>query len=171
MNSPEAISTFDHQFLQMKICPAIATQILEAYEGNNWSEVCVKDVVADIQFEEAVAITEASPNSIAALLYHMMFYNNAVCQRLRGEEPHIGSDNGFDLPTLKGGNDWQQLISDAMESAKNLSMAIADFREVNLFKENPAGLGTFYKKMHGVIEHNYYHLGQIMILKKLIRGK
>jgi hypothetical protein len=31
------------------------------------------------------------------------------------------------------------------------------------------GKGSFYKKLQGVIEHNYYHLGQIVILKNLIK--
>lgn len=154
----------------MRLTRNMATHIIEAYEGNSWSDVCVKEIVQDINFAEAVAITKASPNSIASLLYHMMFYNNAICQRLRGEEPQVGSANGFDHPPLENENDWQKLVVDAMESARNLSKAMEHFPEEDLFRENPVGKGTFYKKFHGVIEHNYYHLGQIMMLKKLIRS-
>ncbi len=154
----------------MNLSQVIASHVMEAYFGNSWSDVCVRDIVKDIQYDEAITISAASPNTIAALLYHIMFYNKAICQRLRGEEPQIGEANGFDLPPLKSESDWKQLVSDAMEAAEKLADAIRNFPQEKLFDEKPEGKGTYYKKFHGVIEHNYYHLGQIMILKKLIRS-
>lgn len=154
----------------MNYSEAIALHVTEAYEGNSWSDVCVKDIVEDIQYREAVAITAASTNTMASILHHIMFYNKAICQRLRGEEPYINDANGFDLPPLKNENDWKRLINDAMDAASEMAEAIRKFPQEKLFEENPVGKGTFYKKFHGVIEHNYYHLGQIMILKKLIRS-
>lgn len=154
----------------MNFSEAISKQVTEAYEGNSWSDVCVKDIVSDILFSEAVSVTVASPNSIASILYYIMFYNRAICQRLRGEEPYINDANGFDLSPLQNEDDWKQLVSDAMDTSRALADAIRNFPQEKLFDENPAGKGTFYKKFHGVIEHNYYHLGQIMILKKLLRS-
>jgi hypothetical protein len=29
--------------------------------------------------------------------------------------------------------------------------------------------GTYYRNLHGVIEHTHYHLGQIILIKKLLR--
>jgi hypothetical protein len=31
--------------------------------------------------------------------------------------------------------------------------------------------GNWYRNLHGIIEHAHYHLGQIVLLKKLIREK
>lgn len=154
----------------MTINQLIATHLTEAFEGNNWSDVNVKDTLDDITFEEAITLTNASPNTIAALLYHMTFYNKAVCTRLRGEEPTINDANGFDLPPLKDENDWIRLKQDAFIAARELADRIKTFADDRLPEENPPGKGTFYKKLHGVIEHNYYHLGQIVILKNLIRN-
>jgi len=28
--------------------------------------------------------------------------------------------------------------------------------------------GTYYRNLHGIIEHNHYHVGQIVIIKKLL---
>lgn len=149
----------------------ISKHLSEAFEGGNWSDVWVRDIVQDISLPEAITITEASPNSIASLIYHMMAYNKAICRRLNGEEPQIGEANGFDMPALHNEQDWQQLLFDAFTSARALADAIGDFPEKKLFDEKPPGKGTYYKKIHGVIEHNYYHLGQIRILKGLIRSK
>lgn len=155
----------------MSFTTAIAQHITEAYEGNNWSDVSVASVLEDISPEEATTGTEASPNTIAMLLYHMAFFNNAICERLKGGEPVIGDANGFDMPEIHTEIEWQQLVSNAFLSAKNLAIAIAAFPEEQLFDSKPAGRDTYYKKLHGVIEHNYYHLGQIQILKGLIKHR
>ena len=31
--------------------------------------------------------------------------------------------------------------------------------------------GTYYRNFQGIIEHFHYHLGQISLIKKIIRGK
>jgi hypothetical protein len=28
--------------------------------------------------------------------------------------------------------------------------------------------GTYYRNLHGIIEHTHYHLGQIVLIKKII---
>ncbi len=154
----------------MDIHQMIATHLQEAFEGNNWSDVNVKDTLHGITFAEATTVTPASPNTIATLLYHMTFYNKAICERLMGNEPAINEANGFDAPPLTGEQSWLQLKNEAFIAAGRLVDCIRNFPDKRLTEENPPGKGTFYKKLHGVIEHNYYHLGQIVILKNLVRN-
>jgi uncharacterized damage-inducible protein DinB len=155
----------------MKIAELIATHLQEAFAGNNWSDVNVKDTLDGITFPEAVTVTRASSNTIAALLYHMTFYNRAIKQRLQGIEPETSAANGFDLQPLTSEYDWEQLKKNAFDTVNELANAIRNFPDEKLPEENPVGKGSFYKKLHGVIEHNYYHLGQIVILKNLIKKR
>ncbi|MDQ1090003.1 hypothetical protein QE390_004607 [Siphonobacter sp. SORGH_AS 1065] len=30
--------------------------------------------------------------------------------------------------------------------------------------------GTYYRNLHGMIEHTHYHLGQIVLIKKILRN-
>jgi uncharacterized damage-inducible protein DinB len=153
----------------MKVAQLIATHLQEAFAGNNWSEVNVKDTLDGITYPEAVMVTSASSNTIAALLYHMTFYNRAITQRLQGIEPEISAANGFDLQPISSEHDWEQLKKNAFDTVNELARAIRHFPDERLEEENPKGKGSFYKKLQGVIEHNYYHLGQIVILKNLIK--
>lgn len=154
----------------MDINQQIANHLKEAFEGNNWSDVNVKDSLTGITLGEATTVTKASPNTIADLLYHITFYNKAICERLRGNEPVINEANGFDTPRLTSEEDWIQLKNNAFNTVQQLVDRIRNFPDNKLSEENPPGKGTFYKKLHGVIEHNYYHLGQIVILKNLVRS-
>ena len=153
----------------MKITSLIASHIREVYEGNNWTDVDIAATVKDLSFREAVTQTPASSNTIASLLYHVKFYNEVVIQRLAGISPEINDANGFDMPGLKDETDWKRLIGDAHQSFLKLSDAAENFPEARLNETTPNGGSSFYKTLHGVTEHAYYHLGQMVLLKNLIR--
>jgi hypothetical protein len=155
----------------MKITQAIAQHITEAVEGINWTEVDLKNVLADISFEEATTLTNASPNTIATIVYHLNYYNRRMLERVTGIIHPVNEANGFDMPVLKNADDWNMLRKENITSAKALAAAVAAFPEEKLFDLNPLNGLTFYKNLHGCVEHIYYHLGQIFILKTLIRNE
>ena len=153
----------------MKLSKLIAAHIREVYEGNNWTDINIADTVKDVSLEEAVTITPASRNTIAALLYHIKFYIEIVLQRLDGISPEISDANGFDMPALKSEAEWKKLIDNSHRSFNKLADAAENFPEERLNEITPNGVSSYYKTLHGVVEHAHYHLGQIVILKNLTR--
>ena len=153
----------------MKITSLIAKHIKEVFDGTNWTEIGIADTLADLTFEEATTVTQASRNTIASLVYHVKFYNDVVLQRLQGVSPHINDYNGFDMPELKSEGEWKQLIADAHQSFETLAAAAENFPEERLEELTPNGEASYYKNLHGIAEHAHYHLGQMIILKKLTR--
>jgi uncharacterized damage-inducible protein DinB len=154
----------------MKTTEHIAQHIIEVFDGDNWTDVNMKDTLRDINFKDATTITKASYNTIAALVYHIAFYNEIVLQRLRGINPAISSANGFDLPTIKNENDWQQIKQRCFQSAHELAAAVIKLPEEKLGELTITGHSTHYKTLHGAVEHVHYHLGQIVLLKKLVKN-
>ncbi|HRI22656.1 MAG TPA: DinB family protein [Panacibacter sp.] len=153
----------------MKLTELIAQHITEVHEGGNWTEVNIKDTLADVTYKEATAVTKASYNTIAALLHHLSFYNDIVMQRLSGENPVINEANGFDVPAIKNEEDWAKLKERNHQSGKQLAEAVSRFPEEKVFELTATGHSTHYKTLHGITEHAHYHLGQIVMLKKLAR--
>lgn len=152
----------------MKITELIAQHIMEVFEGDNWTDVNMKDTLHDVDYRQAATVTKASYNTIAALLHHLSFYNEIVSMRLLGINPEIDEINGFNVPTIKNEHDWQQLKDAAFASAANLADAVRKFPEERLEELTVTGHSTYYKTLHGIAEHTHYHLGQIVLLKKLI---
>ena len=153
----------------MKLTSLIAGHIRDVYEGDNWTAVTIAETIGDLTFEEAIAVTPASANSIAAILYHVKFYNDVVKQRLGGINPYINDANGFDMAELKNQDDWKKLKEDARQSFINLATATENFPEERLNETSPTGTSSYYYNLHGIAEHAHYHLGQMVLLKKLIR--
>lgn len=154
----------------MKTTELIAQHILDVHEGGNWTEVDIVSALTDVSWQEAIAVTAASTNTIAALLYHLTFYNNVVARRIKGIGTDIPESNGFDLPTITSAADWAQLKQDNITSSHELAEAIRSVDEARLEEPIMAGYSSFYKNMQGCVEHVHYHLGQIVLLKNLIRN-
>jgi uncharacterized damage-inducible protein DinB len=155
----------------MKATEFIAQHITEVFEGGNWTDVNFKDVLKDINYKEATTVTKASYNTIAALVYHTCFYNEVVLQRLQGLSPAVNDKNGFDLPPVKNEEDWKILKQAFFRSAHELAEAVRKFPENKLPELTITGHSTHYKTLHGVAEHAHYHLGQIVLLKKLVKNQ
>jgi len=153
----------------MKTAQLVALHITEVFEGGNWSDVNIKDTLQDVSWKEATTVTKASYNTIAALLHHISFYNEVVLKRISGINPRIDEINGFDVPAIKNEFDWEDLKERSIYSANQLAEAVIKFPEDRLFELTITGHSTYYKMLHGVAEHAHYHLGQIVLLKKLIR--
>lgn len=155
----------------MKMTHLIANNIAKVFQGDNWTEVSVRDTLQDITKDEAVMQTSASRNTIAALTHHLYYWNHFIMQRMQGIEPPATEANGFDVPELKTEESWQELINLTRESFIALSEATKNFPEERLNEKTPNGKSTFYQNLNGIAEHAYYHLGQIVMLKHLVKRK
>ncbi len=155
----------------MKLASLIAQHLIDAHEGNNWTEVSIADVLKDVTLEEAITLTAASPNTIASLLHHLTYWNRVMVQRIAGNEVVIDEYNGFALPPLQTEDDWLQLKIDNNLSSHELAVAMIHFDDAKLEEPLVNGGSSAYKNMQGAVEHVHYHLGQMMVLKKGIKTK
>ncbi|HWB24239.1 MAG TPA: DinB family protein [Chitinophagaceae bacterium] len=151
----------------MNIAPFVAQHVEEVVHGN-WTDIYLDDTIADVTYEEAVMLPPGITNSIAMLVNHLKFYNNVVAGRLAGENPAIDSANGFNV-AVQSEEEWQKLKQDALDSFKMLAGTVRELPDEKLLTLSPGQHSTFYKTLHGIAEHAHYHLGQIVLLKKIMR--
>jgi uncharacterized damage-inducible protein DinB len=155
----------------MQITNTIASHIKECFEGENWTDVNIADTIENVTWQQAQQQTAASQNTIASLLHHIYYWNGIMLQRIVGINPSVPETNGFDVGELKNENDWNDLKEKTRASFMQLADAVKNFPEEKLFEVSPTGKSSYYKNFQGIVEHTYYHLGQIVILKKLINNK
>lgn len=108
-------------------------------------------------------------NSIATLTFHLNYYLAGILRVMEGGPLDIHDRYSFDMPPLRGEADWQQLrrelLSNAAAMVKHVaSMSDAQLREGFVKPE----YGTWERNIEGLVEHSYYHLGQISLLRKLM---
>lgn len=149
----------------------MAKQFRELYWGGNWTGVSLKENVTDLNWQE-VTTKVYSFNTIAALINHMNYYVTAVMVVLKGE-PLTASDKfSFDHPPVLSNADWNNLLDKTWVEAEQFATIVAQLPEDVLWKSFADGkYGNYYRNIQGVIEHAHYHLGQIVLIKKIIRSE
>ncbi len=164
------LAKYQH-YQNMTFSEAIASHLLDVFFGESWTDVWIFHTLEDLDWKEAIQATPGSPNTIASLLHHITFYNKVIQQRLQGTDPVIDASNGFDMPPIHNAEDWIWMKTINLQSATDLAEMICQLPDSKLHQPigNVPGASSYYKQLHGVIEHAYYHLGQIVILKNRIR--
>jgi len=154
----------------MNIAEHIARHLRDVYAGQNWTEVNLQDTLEDITYEEASQLTPASVNTIAGLVHHLAFWNRVMAQRMAGIRVEIPESNGYDNSPLLEAGQWQHLKKECFQTGEALAHVISVLPTARLEQEILPGYPTAYKSLQGCVEHVHYHLGQIVLLKQLIRA-
>ncbi len=149
----------------------IATNLRTVYFGENWTWVNFKETLADVSWQEAVAKVN-SLNTILALVYHSGYYVSGVAAYLEGGELSIKDKYAFDHPQIQSEEEWQAFLQQTFQNAERLALLIEALPEEKLWETFfEVKYGNYYRNLHGIIEHLHYHLGQIVIIKKLLRNR
>jgi len=152
----------------MNLTGQIAKQFRDVHFGGNWTASNLKENLADITWQQATTKVY-SFNTIATLVYHMNYYVSAVLKVLQGEPLDASDKYSFDHPPILSPEDWDKLMDKTWSDAENFANLIEQLPESTLWK-NFADIkyGNYYRNILGVIEHIHYHLGQIVLIKKIL---
>jgi uncharacterized damage-inducible protein DinB len=152
----------------MNLCQQIAKHFRDVYFGGNWTTSNLKQHLADITWQQATTKI-SSLNTIAALVYHINYYAAAILRVLQGNAIDAHDKYSFDLPPIQSDEDWKELLSKIFKDAEHVAALIEQLPETKLAETFVnEKYGTYYRNLHGVIEHTHYHLGQIVLIKKLL---
>jgi len=152
----------------MLLSAQIAKHFREVFFGGNWTSVNLKDTLKDIDWRQASAQVY-SCNTIAKLVFHINYYVSSVLKVLQGGPLDAHDKYSFDLPPVQSEEDWKNLITKTFSEAEQFAALIEQLHE-DKFAETfvDEKYGTYHRNFLGIIEHTHYHLGQIVIIKKLL---
>lgn len=152
----------------MYLTKQIAEHFRGVYFGGNWTDVNLKDTLADIDREQAIQKIE-SFNTIAGLVFHINYFVEAVLKVLQGSQLDAHDKYSFDLPPVASEDDWEHLKNKLFTNAEIIARLVEELPEQKLWEDfTDPKYGNYYKNIHGLIEHTHYHLGQIVLLKKIL---
>lgn len=111
----------------------------------------------------------ANLNTIAALTYHINYYLAGLLNALNNGKLEISDKYSFDMPLIRSEKDWKELVADFLNNAENFASYVEQMDD-KIF-DMPfvdEKYGSYLRNIEGVIEHSYYHLGQISLIRKMI---
>lgn len=139
----------------------IISTLRDTYEKNAWHGPAVKEIISKISEDQREAKI-GNGHSIIEIILHMIAWRNFVIQILLGNDSYKVTDE-LNFPE---GHNLTATIKKLDKSQEELVATIAKFDEQNLHHEVPGQKYSYYKLLHGIIHHDLYHLGQIVMIIK-----
>jgi len=113
-----------------------------------------------------------SLNTIAALTFHINYYLDGILNVFNGGGLEIKDQYSFDVPEIRSQADWDLLVNTFLSNSEKFADAVAKLPEDLLDQDFvEARYGSYLRNIEAVIEHSYYHLGQVSLIKKMILEK
>jgi uncharacterized damage-inducible protein DinB len=151
----------------------IADQLEREHSGDPWHGSPLASILEGITGAQAAARPVRGAHSIWEIVLHMTGWKHEVRRRLGGAaaaEPEGGDWPAVDAPSE---DEWQRALSGLERAHRDLVAAVKAMPEARLFeatndpRNRPLGVGvSHYVLLHGIVQHDVYHSGQIAILRK-----
>lgn len=149
----------------------IIDQMDRAYSGDAWHGPSLTAVLDGLSAEDASTHPVPGAHSIWEIVNHLAAWHSIVERRLHGEIVEVTVEQ--DWPPVWEVNDvaWQRALENLAESRARLRGVVEGLRDEQLDAKSPASTESRYVILHGVIQHDLYHGGQIAILKKAFQNR
>lgn len=140
----------------------IINTLKHTYEKNAWHGPSVKEALADV-YEQQSTNQMGDSHSIIELVAHMTAWRNYVTEKLNGNDSFELTDEQ-NFPDEKN---WSNALTNLEQSQVNLLKVLSETSDEKLHQMVPNRKFKFHVMLHGIIHHDLYHAGQIVLLKKI----
>lgn len=151
------------------IAQQTANRLREVILNGTWiANTNFKDQLDNLNYE--IAITKVdSLNTIAVLAQHIHYYINGINNVFEGGNLEIRDKYSFDFAPITSQQQWNDFLAKFWEDTETFALHVEQLSYEQL--QQPfvdEKYGTYLRNIDAMIEHSYYHLGQIVLLKKMI---
>jgi uncharacterized damage-inducible protein DinB len=148
-------------------------QLQRVYQGANWVEEDYQKKLNNLPQDEAFTQPVPGVHSVAELVWHCAYWRRVNVQRLLGNNAYRDQTfqqlNFLPLEELRQ-KGWAQLLQELKDSQKEILDLLKD--KTDDFLENTYKPGhTFDFLIEGTVQHDYYHLGQIGLVLRILQVK
>jgi uncharacterized damage-inducible protein DinB len=142
----------------------IARLLEKTFEKQPWYGDSIMAILSHVDSKSATT-KQGTAHTIIELILHMASWRQFAIQRLKGNtEFDITDETNFPVPTT-----LEKAIHELKQSQQELVEVIKLFPVERLNELVPSHRlkYTYYTLLHGIIQHDTYHIGQIALLQKL----
>lgn len=153
----------------------IRDQFRRAFDGEAWHGPSVLKILEGVTAEQAAAHPIPGAHSIWELTLHIAAWESACKRRLEGDPAQLTDEEDWQPINDTSEAAWEKTKQHLVETHRELLNAIAHVDESRLNEpiiEHPQiPFSSVYVTLHGGVQHDLYHAGQIAMLKKALEAK
>lgn len=148
----------------------IREHVLEVLRGGS-AHIPVEDAVKDFPLDRINDRPGGSPHTAWELLEHIRIAQWDILEFSRNAA-HVSPDfpDGYWNKTTATAADWKKSVEQVLSDLSEMQTLVAD-ENTNLLAKIPHGDGqTILREALLAADHNAYHIGQLMLLKKMLES-
>ena len=150
----------------------IRDQFRRAFDGEAWHGPAVLALLEGVTAAQAAAHPIPGAHSIWELTLHIAAWEEACRRRLQGDPAQLSDEENFRPINDTSEQAWENAKQYLIDTHRELLDAIAQLDETRLndpiIVNASTPYSTVYVTLHGGVQHDLYHAGQIAVLKKAL---
>jgi len=149
---------------------ALPEHVLELLEGKS-AHIDIESALTDFPLDKINDKPDGSPHSAWQMLEHIRIAQWDILDFCRNENYKEMKWPDDYWPKKNGTNDkWNESVREILSDLQEMRDLVAD-ESIDLFAKIPWGSGqTILREALLIVDHNAYHLGQIVFIKKMFEG-
>ena len=144
----------------------ILDQMDRAFSGDAWHGPCLQALLDGVSPKMPPGAGFRTHHSIWELVHHIRAWKIIAQHRLKDEVVEVTTERDWPHVWETSEIVWKRALDDLTESHVRLREAVKGLQEERLREKTPACPDSIYVMLHGLVQHDLYHAGQIAILKK-----
>lgn len=146
----------------------ILDQMDRAFSGDAWHGPALMPMLEGIIAEDASKHPIPLAHSVWEIVNHIGAWNSIVQHKMTGEAIQVTTE--MDWPPVWEASDvaWKRSIETLEASRARLRGAVEALHDSRLDQIVPHEKYSYYVLLHGLVQHDLYHAGQIAVLKKAL---
>lgn len=150
----------------------IRDQLDRGLRGEAWHGPALMEILAGVDARTAAERPIRGAHSIWEIVLHLTASVDLVVARLRGEPKDLTPEEDWPAqPDITNGDAWRDIVAELERAHSRLFAAIEDLDEGRLDEAIVPGFSGTYLQLHGTVQHDLYHAGQIVMLAKAAKAK
>jgi uncharacterized damage-inducible protein DinB len=153
----------------------IRDQFRRAFDGEAWHGPSVLKILEGVTAQQAAAHPIPGAHSIWELTLHIAAWERACKRRLEGDPAQLTDAEDWETINDTSQAAWESTKQQLIDNHRELLEAIAKVDESRLnepiIKNPEVPYSSVYVTLHGGVQHDLYHAGQIAMLKKALEAQ
>jgi uncharacterized damage-inducible protein DinB len=136
------------------------------YDGDPWIEINLRGTLDGVS-AKAAAKNIGSLNSIWQIVNHVIHWRETLLKRMKGQSAPTPANNFFEPVTDISEQAWTETLNRLQSSQEALLEYLAANEEADPDEKPPGQQYNRYELIEGMLQHDVYHLGQVVLIKKM----
>jgi uncharacterized damage-inducible protein DinB len=141
-----------------------------SWDGDAWHGPSLREVLRDISASQASARPLAGAHTIAEIVQHLSYWRWAAIERVNGVL--VSPEHDEQWPPMRDNSEaaWQEALALLESRHQALMHTLRNLSDEQLAQPIAGRNYNLYVQLHGNLQHDIYHIGQIALLKRAVRA-